>query len=82
MDTPNWSLVILMPKNEATLKHFKRYQRFSFQGLVWEVQVVDDISIEGVLEIVALENYKNKVLDDEKVTDAFYIAPVVPDENS
>lgn len=85
MDTPNWSLVILMPKNEATLKHFKRYQRFSFQGLVWEVQVVDDISIEGVLEVVALENYKNKVLDDpdeEKVTDAFYIAPVVPDENS
>lgn len=84
MDTPNWSLQILVPKNENTLNYFKRYQTFAFQGLVWEVQVIDDISIEGVLEIVALENYKNKVLDDpneEKVTDAFYIAPVITKEN-
>lgn len=85
IDSPNWSLEILMPKNEATLKHFKRYQTFSFQGLVWQVQVVDDISIEGVLEVIALEYYENSVLDDpdgEKVTDAFYIAPVVPTINS
>lgn len=85
IDSPNWSLEILIPKNEATLKHFKRYQTFSFQGLVWQVQVVDDISIEGVLEIIALEYYENSVLDDpdeEKVTDAFYIAPVVPTINS
>ena len=85
MDTPNWSLEILMPKNEQTLKHFKRYQNFSFQGIVWEVQVVDDISIEGVLEVVALEDQADRVLDDpdtEKVTDAFYIAPVIPEENN
>ena len=28
VDTPNYSLSILMPKNEDTLKYFKRYNKF------------------------------------------------------
>lgn len=85
IDSPNWSLEILLPKNADTLKYFQRYQTFAFNGIVWEVQVVDDISIEGVLEIVALEYYTNQTLDDpkdEKVTDAFFIYPVVPENNN
>lgn len=85
IDVPNWSLQILLPKNEKTLKHFKRYQTFAFNNIVWEIQAVDDISIEGVIEIVALEHYINQSLDDvnnEKVTDAFYIYPVIPKNNN
>lgn len=81
IDNPNLSLEIYLPKNEATVKHFNRYQKFAFDNRVWEVQTVDSISTEGILQIIAEEDFSNNQLDDlekEKVTDAFYIAPVSP----
>jgi hypothetical protein len=33
LDVPNHTLNILMPKNEHTLKYFKRYSKFYLKGL-------------------------------------------------
>lgn len=85
LDKPNYSLEIYIPNNQETAKEFKRYTRFSFKGKTWEVQVVDDISMDGVIQIIAEEDYNNIVLDDplnEKVTDAFYISPVIPEQEN
>lgn len=77
VDNPNWSLEIYMPDNAATRAHFKRYTRFLFNNMAWEIQVVDSISIEGVLQLVALEYFNDIDKDDieDNVADAFEIIP-------
>ena len=70
IDTPNYSLSILMPLNEDTLKQFKRYSKFYLQNaagsekVCWRVEAIDSISIPGVLEINAIEYYANEQEDD------------------
>lgn len=71
IDNPNYSLNILMPKNTATLKKFKRYSKFYLQGLVegednvcWRVEAIDSISSPGILEVNATEYYANETEDD------------------
>lgn len=78
LDSPNWSLEILIPNNPDTKKHFCRYGRFLFNDMAWEIQVVDSISVEGILQVVALEYYKDadKDLSEESLADAFIIKPI------
>lgn len=71
LDTPNHSLNILMPKNDATIKRFQRYSKFYLQNadniteqVCWRVEATDTISMPGVLEITAVEYYSNETEDD------------------
>lgn len=70
VDTPNYSLSILMPLNEDTLKQFKRYSKFYLQNITgqeqicWRVEATDSISTPGILEVTAVEYYANEIEDD------------------
>lgn len=70
IDTPNYSLSILMPLNEDTLKQFKRYSKFYLQNvqgsekICWRVEATDSISTPGILEVTATEYYANETKDD------------------
>ena len=70
VDTPNYSLSILMPLNEDTLKQFKRYSKFYLQNVegkdkvCWRVEATDYISTPGILEVTAVEYYANETEDD------------------
>ena len=70
IDTPNYSLNILMPLNDDTLKQFKRYSKFYLQNIIgsekvcWRVEAVDSTSTPGILEVVAMEYYANETQDD------------------
>ena len=66
IDTPNHSLSLLMPKNEDTLRYFKRYDKFYLQGddTCWRVEATDWISTPGVLEVTAVEYFANETEDD------------------
>lgn len=71
LDTPNYSLNILLPKTEETLKFFKRYTEFYLNSLIennnpicWRVEAIDSISNPGILEVAASEHYINKDEDD------------------
>ena len=66
IDTPNHSLSILMPKSDATVNYFKRYNKFYLQGddTCWRVEATDWISTPGILEVIAVEYYANEVEDD------------------
>ena len=71
LDLPNHTLHILMPKNDETLKYFKRYAKFYIRGadeetnqICWRVEATDTISMPGVLEITAQEYYSNDQVDD------------------
>ena len=69
VDTPNYSLNILMPKTKSAVKYFQRYNKFYLQGdkdynICWRVEAVDWLSMPGILEINAVEYYANETEDD------------------
>ena len=71
IDNPNYSLHILMPKNQDTLNYFVRYAKFYLQDadipdrqICWRVEATDSISTPGILEITAMEYYSNEFEDD------------------
>ena len=72
IDTPNYTLSILMPLNEDTLKQFQRYSKFYLQNIqgehkvCWRVEATDSISTPGILEVIAEEYYSNEFEDDIK----------------
>ena len=87
IDNPNFSLHLLMPKNPATLKQFKRYSKFYLQGTVegeektcWRVEATDSFSLPGILELNAVEYYANETTDDIEngIVDAFVVKPIDP----
>lgn len=84
LDTPNLTLNILLPRNEHTLKMFQRYSRFLFAGLCWQVQAPDSISMDGVIEINAMENYINNFKDDttNELVDGLVITKVDTEEDN
>lgn len=82
VDTPNWTLELYVPATEENIAKFKdRYATFMFDGKSWEVQVTDAVSIEGVLQVLALEHYVNETLDniEEGIEDYFEVVPVLPE---
>ena len=70
MDTPNYSLHLYVPKNEDTVKQFKRYSKFFLKAekdeepICWRIEAVDAFSSPGILEINAVEYYANEDKDD------------------
>ena len=71
VDRPNFSLHILLPRNEYTMNAFKRYDKFYLaradepdNKICWRVEATDSISTVGILEITAVEYYANKDEDD------------------
>ena len=68
VDTPNYTLSLLLPKNEFTLQYFTRYNKFYLQGhdTCWRIEAVDQFSTPGILEVSAVEYYSNTMEDDVK----------------
>lgn len=71
IDEPNYSLHILLPKNEKTMKQFMRYNKFYIRdtdepdkGICWRVEATDSISTKGILELTAVEYFANQIEDD------------------
>lgn len=66
-DTPNYTLSILIPATEDTIKTFVRYYKVMLRGVAWEVQATDYFSVPGVLEMTLMEDYKNDQEDTDEV---------------
>jgi hypothetical protein len=66
IDSPNYSLSLLIPKNEETLKYFKRYSKFYLKDndTCWRIEAVDIYSTPGIIEVSAMEYYANETEDD------------------
>lgn len=64
VDVPNFSLNILIPRNEKTLDAFKRYKEFIFQGKCWRIETTDTIGMKNVIELTAEEYYVDQDTDD------------------
>lgn len=88
VDEPNHSLNIIMPRNEDTLKYFRRYSKFYLKGvdegsptICWRVEATDWISTPGILEITAEEYYANQEEDDVEngIAGGLIVHPMDPD---
>lgn len=91
IDSPNYSLSILMPNNDYIQDQFKRYSKFYLSTdnkknsqICWRVEATDSISVPGILEIVALEYYSNEIEDDIKngIVGDLIIKPIDPNESN
>lgn len=90
LDTPNHSLNILLPRNEDTLKYFQRYSKFYLNTdkeiedeMCWRVEATDWVSTPGILEITAVEYYKNEIEDDIEngLVGGLIVNPIEPEIN-
>lgn len=86
VDTPNYSLHILMPLTEDNKKQFTRYSKFYLQNdeVCWRVEATDWISTPDILEITAVEYYANETEDDIKagLVGALKVQDINPNPNS
>lgn len=91
VDTPNHSLNILMPRNEETLKNFRRYSKFYLSDVdeaapqvCWRVEATDWVSTPGILEVTAVEYYANETEDDidNKIVGGLKLKPTNPNDDS
>lgn len=68
VDTPNYSLNILLPKTADTLSYFQRYNKFYLADdelkVCWRIEAIDWLSMPGILEINAVEYYVNEFEDN------------------
>ena len=84
IDVPNYTLQIMMPKNDDTIEYFNRYSKFYLKGysdVCWRVEAIDIISSPGILEVYANEYYSNVQEDDveEGIVGGLIAAPVEPE---
>lgn len=82
IDRPNFSLNILIPRNEKTLAYFKRYAKFYLQedkSICWRIEGLDSISMPGIIEINAVEYYINQLLDEDGIVDELNVKKIPED---
>ena len=84
LDNPNYSLRIMVPQNEDTIKFFKRYAEFYLKDndTCWRIEAVDTISCPGIIEVNATEYYANEHEDGEGVVGSLIPAPTTPEPSS
>ena len=85
VDTPNYSLNILIPQSESAIKYFQRYSKFYLSGsdifnICWRVEAIDWISTPGILEVNAVEYYRNETEDniEDGVVGSLISKPIDP----
>ena len=90
VDEPNHSLHVYMPRNEQTMKQFRRYSKFYLKDadnpddqICWRVEAFDGISTKGILEFTAVEYYANETEDDidNGLVKAFVTRNIEPEIN-
>jgi len=59
----NYDLTMYITKDETTLDFLHRFTLLKINGKQYEVQAVDNISVEGVIEVALKEYYTNEIQD-------------------
>lgn len=64
----NWSGTVYIKNNDETRNYFNRFTKIQIDGKPYEVEVVDCISVPGIIELELLEDFSNTVKDLPKIT--------------
>lgn len=84
LDVPNETLSILVPNNDFTAFVFQKYKRFILNGIAWQIQSIDNVSLTNIIQVEAQEYFINKDTDNltDNVADDPTIVPAVPTDES
>jgi hypothetical protein len=58
-NTPNYSLIMYIPKEEYTLEYLQRFAKVKFNGKNWEVQTINSYYGDGIIQVCLKESYLN-----------------------
>lgn len=59
----NYDLTMFVTKDEATTEFFHRFTKIKIDNKQYEVQAVDNISVDGIIEVALKEYYTNDIED-------------------
>ena len=59
----NYDLTMFVTKDDITEDFFHRFTKIKVNNKQYEVQAVDNISVEGIIEVALKEDYTNDVKD-------------------
>ena len=81
VDSPNYTLSMLIPNNEFTAQYFTRYRKFYLQNseICWRIEAIDNITSPGVIEVYAAEYFANDQEDADGVVGSLIEKPQFPD---
>ncbi len=60
----NYTLVMYITKNEETEEFFHRFNKIKIKNKPWEVQAVDNISVQGLIEVYLKETFQNTIEEE------------------
>lgn len=63
----NYTLSLMITKNEETLEFFKRFAKLKIDGMMWEVQAVNRIDADGVIEVALKETFSNTIEEEGQI---------------
>ena len=80
----NYDLTMFITKDEITEDFFHRFIKVKISGKQYEVQAVDNISVEGVIEVALKEDYTNDIKDlvEEEKKDDINSTPQDPTDKT
>lgn len=80
----NYTLQLYISKTDTNLKKFKRFEVIKIDGNPYEVQAVDNVSLDGIIEVYLKEYFNNSVaeaasIEAEKVssTSPYIVGPAL-----
>ena len=59
----NYDLTMFVTKDEVTTEFFHRFTKIKIDNKEYEVQAVDNISVDGIIEVALKEYYTNDIED-------------------
>lgn len=63
----NYTLTLMITKNEETLDFFHRFAKLKIDGMMWEVQAVNRIDADGVIEVALKETFSNTIEEEGQI---------------
>lgn len=82
VDVPTGSIVLLTEDNPIYREYFTRYQKFLLKGKTYKIEMIDNLSMPGIIQINAAEFYTETVEDDEGIRNSYNVQPIVEHHKS
>lgn len=75
----NYSLEMYITKDEDTEEYLQRFAKLKLNGKPWEIQAVDNMSLDGVIVVALKEDYSNTIAEAiEKEEEEKPVPPAPP----
>lgn len=85
VDVPNHSINFLVTRNEDTLAFFTRYRELYLQedqSICWRIETLDSLSMPGIIQVTAVEYYRNPQADEDGIVDDQLLVPLGNEDES